>query len=56
MAGRAVGLFSPGWDIVLTASVSLGGAQKGRDGVEPRGPASGDAAGGVVWDWGGHRG
>lgn len=56
MAGRAVDLFFPGWDILLTASVSLGGAQKGRDRGAPRGPAAGDAAGGVVWDWGGRRG
>lgn len=27
MAGRAVGLFSPGWDVHLRQSVSLGGAQ-----------------------------
>lgn len=56
MAGRAVDLFFPGWDILLTASVSLGGAQKGRDRGAPRGPAAGDAAGGVVWDWGGRQG
>lgn len=56
MAGRAVGLFSLGWDIHLMASVFLGGAQKGRDRGAPRGPAAGDAAGGVVWDWGGHLG
>lgn len=30
MVGRAVGLFFPSWDIYLTASISLGGAQKGR--------------------------
>ena len=52
MAGRAVGLFSPGWDVHLTQSVSLGGAQSSWGRSAPREPAGGNAAGGVVWNSG----